>query len=640
MERMFKKIISLSLLLSVCAAFADDPSKTVTPKFTIRSQGTNAARRMMGSVGHVMLYDMDKWYGTLSLTPEYTRAFYRDDIAECLFGDSLCGGKTLKIQGSRVENRDDEALLADYFYLPTDFSSEVSFKPLIQNFLVDVNFFLGLDEWLQGLYMFVQSPITYSKWDLNYCETLKDSGTLDHVPGYFSPSSMDRNLLLNSFSEYTQGKAPALLSQTVSGTDINVKFDGLNCAKICGSDTKTSVSELRFALGYNFLLDEDYHLGLNLQVSAPTGNNVKPDYLFAAQNGNDNHWELGGALSASYVFWRSEQEDKQFGFYLDANLTHMFKNCQKRCFDLCGKPLSRYMLAEKMTSDVGDIGWSTTAAFAPPAYQFNNEFAPIANITTLNVDVSVGINADIVAMFNYTSNNWAWDLGYNFWGRSCEKLSLNCDCTTFAENTWAIKGDSQVYGYDRGPNGTDSTPTPIALSATMSKATINRGDNFGSAGVAPGSTTEAVGTRNLQIDDPADAGTVSTQHPLMASQTATFIDGEFGTVQTSINPVLIKQEDINFARTKGISHKIFSHMSYNWFDKECDWIPYVGIGFEAEFATHDSNGCDDDCNSCDTDCNTGCESDCDDDCNDTVNGDCIKCGLSQWGILIKGGVSF
>jgi hypothetical protein len=292
------------------------------------------------------------------------------------------------------------------------------------------------------------------------------------------------------------------------------------------------------------------------------------------------------------------------------------------------------MLAEKMQpfADVNESQQiqSDAATSVDATYQFNNEFAPVANITALNVDVSVGVNADIVAMFNYTSNNWSWDLGYNFWGRSCEKIELNCDCTTFEENTWALKGDAQVYGFE-----TAASDAAFPLSATMNKATINGGDNFGKDGVAPGSATELTGRTNAQVDNPDGAESKFFDEQLD-------IDPSIATaINASFPAVLIKQEDINFARTKGISHKVFSHLSYNWFDKEGDWIPYVGIGFEAEFATHDGNGCDDDCNdSCDTSCDTSCKTDCDDDCSDKVSGDCIKCGLSQWGILIKGGVSF
>jgi hypothetical protein len=50
-------------------------------------------------------------------------------------------------------------------------------------------------------------------------------------------------------------------------------------------------------------------------------------------------------------------------------------------------------------------------------------------------------------------------------------------------------------------------------------------------------------------------------------------------------------------------------MNYTWMD-ECGWNPNVGIGFEIEFdGNHRRSGCE-------------------------------RVGLNQWGILIKGGLSF
>jgi len=626
----FTKQLSLALLLSsglaladnCCNTTCDSTTKSVSPKYTIRSQGTNAVRRMVGSVGHVNLYDMDSFNGTFALTLEYGQSFNNDNIAECLFGICACDCPTIKIQGSRVEGRDANAWLADYFYLPTDYDGSFTVDPKIQNFSADFFYYFGLDQWTQGLYFWVQFPVTWTKWDLQFCDHVKNAGTNNHDEGYFTVNELPRSDLLGSFAEYMRGNAPGTITETANfgegeTLDFVTKFNGLKCAKICGDDTETTVPEVRFALGWNFLLDEDYHLGLNIQASAPTGNNVKPDFLFAAQNGNDNHWEFGGGLSAHFLFWRSEDEEKYFGFYLDANITHMFKNSQCRCFDLCGKPLSRYMLAEKLVKANTDDGLgSDTDPIVLATYQFAGEYAPVANITNLKVDVSVGVNADIVAMFNYTNGGWGWDIGYNFWGRSCEKINLDCDCTNFPENTWALKGDSHVYGYTPGDR-------PVALSATMSNATITHGDNFG----ATAAILVATGIQNLNIDNPQLA--TSNYGDLDVSRSVNT------QTNTSIQPVFITQDNINFARTKGISNKVFSHLGYTWVDRE-DWIPYVGIGFEAEFGSNGNgcNDCKDECNSCDTSCNTDC---CD---SKETNGNCLRCSLSQWGVWIKGGVSY
>ena len=116
------------------------------------------------------------------------------------------------------------------------------------------------------------------------------------------------------------------------------------------------LAEIRFVLGYNFLNDEDgdYHLGLGIYVAAPTGTRVgdqddcsgKGRYLFEPIVGNGKHWELGAQVTAHHIWWRSEDEDKSFGLYLEANITHLFAASQIRCFDLCSAGSnSRYMLA-------------------------------------------------------------------------------------------------------------------------------------------------------------------------------------------------------------------------------------------------------------------------------------------------------
>jgi len=642
---------------------AADPSAVVTPKFTIRSQGSNVPRRVMGSIGKRDLYGVDNDYWSLSLTPEFTDSFDSASIAKCLFGDSLCDEHYLKIEGSRVQNRDANALLADYFYLPTDFQSIIEFQPSIRNFLVDINFYYGLDNCLHGMYFWLQAPVTWTQWNLDFEERIINPGINGFDEGYFTPNALARSELLSSFSQFAIGGVPGsrngagigVINQTIdfAGDSISAStlFQPLECSKLCpNKQTKTALSELRFALGWNFLLCEDYHVGVNLQVSAPTGNKVCSDFLFAPQNGNDKHWELGVGITAHYLFCQSEDEATHFGIYLDANLTHMFKNSQRRCFDLCGKPLSRYMLAARVDAEnVIDLEGNGIPADAI----FSFEFAPVANITTFDVDVSVGVNADIALWLNYTCGAWSWDFGYNFWARSCEKIRFaNDDCdnpcnlNTFAENTWVLKGDSQVFGFMSADSAIQFANDPIPLSASMSAATITGGDNFGRVGVTQEQIAAGRANPGINFPQPAtvDGVVVNTQR----TTTPGFAELQ---INTSIQPVFIKQEDINFARIKGISNKLFYGITYTWLDgDECDWMPYAGTGFEVEWASTNHSGCKDDCDtSCDdntscgrkNDCDNDCKSDCDDDCDDNKTfGDCVKCGLSQWGVMARFGVAF
>lgn len=629
MERSFKKFLSLSLLVSAFGINAAI-TQSVTPRFTIRPQGANALRRMVQSVGHTNIYDMDKIYGTVAATFEYSRSFDGDKIAECLFGDAL-NGCGLNIQGSRVTDRTENALLADYFYLPTDYNSKVTVDPRIQNFTVDLYGYLGFDEWVSGLHGWVQLPINWTKWSLGWSEKATTTGSADHDAGYFTSDVLPRASLVDTASRFFDGsQAP----DTVTQDGLTTTFAKLCCGRIasCDDDSETTVPEVRFGLGWNFLQDEDYSLGIGAQVAAPTGKQGEKGLLFSAQNGTKN-WEFGGNISGHFILWRSEEETQHFGLYLDANLTHVFKHEQNRCFDLCGKPLSRYMLAMKFTDSTTTSnlkGGATAVAATAPASQFGLAYAPVANLTATTVDVSVGVSADVVAMFNYTNGGWNWDLGYNLWARSCEKLRTNCECTTpFAEDTWVLKGDATVYGFDKGTAGTGAATAFVPLSATQSEATINGGTNFGFAGDAVVATARA----NPKIDTPVLAF-ATNNNPLQFSRPGTVA----GQVNTSATPVFIKGSDINYARTKGISHKLFSDFGYAWVDHE-NWIPYVSVGFEVEFATHDDSSCNDSCEPCST--TTACDTSCNTSCSDnSVKGDCLKCGVSQWGVWLKGGLSF
>ncbi|GAH20592.1 unnamed protein product, partial [marine sediment metagenome] len=85
--------------------------------------------------------------------------------------------------------------------------------------------------------------------------------------------------------------------------------------------------------GWNFRLEEDSHFGVFIHAAAPTGNRPNSCYLFEPIVGNGKHWELGGGITGSWIFWRSEEyDDRHMGVWLDATLTHLFKDCQCRSF--------------------------------------------------------------------------------------------------------------------------------------------------------------------------------------------------------------------------------------------------------------------------------------------------------------------
>lgn len=627
MNSRIARLLSITALISCTVAMAD-----VVPYIAIRSQGFNAARELVGWQSLINRYDKDCVYGAFSITPEYTRTFRGYQLAEALFCDALdcraCNNhcSTFLVQGTKREGRYAKALMAENFYLPADYYSEITVQPRIDNFLVDLNFYLGLDEWCNGLYFRIHTPICHTRWNLNFCENIIDPGTLNYDPGYFNGTlegtyhnqyGINRGKMLQSFEDYIVNNGAI---EGVSGIICN----SLNYARISKCElTKTRLAELTAAFGWNVVNRENGTFGISLRGAAPTGNRPEACYLFEPIVGNGHHWELGFGINSRWCMWRACDENDDLSFYFDANVTHLFKTRQCRTFDLCGKPLSRYMLATKFTANVDDLlaGPEQVA----PDYQFTGEYMPVANLTTFAVDVSASAQADLVFKFAYSHSNFQCDIGYNLWARSCLQISPhgNAYQSNFSSNTWALKGDAFMYGFTTSA-GRFVEDSGVALSASESDATIFTGTNEWPNGFdnLAWNQNPGVDYRQLAYND--------NLQPLYTSILSSTI---ISNVNTSLNPVFINACDFNIdgARTKGISHKVFANFGYVWKDRQ-DWQPFLGLGAEVEWAHHDNGFC---CSSCNN--RTSC---CKENCHSHKDSCCKSVALTQWGVWVKGGVSF
>lgn len=612
----YKKLLPIFAVASMSTAlFGDDSDNHVAPY--LQHRASDIVNKVVGMNQHNHLFGLGSNYGTVDLSFRYKQSFRSKGISELLWGPALvsnttttstttrcdsdcdtdnttCSDCVVKVTASNVTTKAATDLEAEQFILPTDYQSILSFKPRSQQFRAGIGFYMAFDEVCEGLFMRVRGDFVHTRHNLKFSEN-KTAGTATDTT-------------LASFSEYASGKSLAVTTDGAS-------FEGLKYAKFdCDSKTINEFGDLYLELGYNAWLDEDGHFGFSGLFIAPTGKKPKAEWLWEPIGTNGGHFGLGATITSHYTLWRSEDEEKHFDFVFDAEVTHLFGAEQTRTLDLRDKPLSRYALAKKMKPTGTDLRAGTTASAtnAIPALQFADVYAPVANISTQKVKSSFGVQADLVGMFTFVCHGWSWDLGYNFFGMSSEKLSLknedSCDTscsdstvTTFAENTWALAGTSasgtpQSYGF----NGT----TKVNLSTTLSGSTVFKSSAIDSSTNAwAGNGTTALTT----------TATSTTQ------------------VTTSLTPVAIKVTDLDIegAETRVISHSLFTHINYTWVDRE-DWVPFVGFGAQVEFG-HNGN-CGESCNTVTTTTttNTSC-----DDSSSSRN-----TALSQWGIWIKGGVSF
>lgn len=625
MPNNLKKIFLVALAAHGIAAVA-------SPYFQIRSQGVNAARDLAGESNNINL-PSDCLYGTVYGLFEYTRSFDAAAITRCLFCPDLtkdaCGDSAIAISGSQAVGRGSSDWLADYFGLPTDYKSTVRFRPQIQNYIIDLGMYIGLDEWAQGLYFKIHAPITHTKWDLDFLETVSSAGSNSYSPGYFngteatSPSivGVSRGNLVTNFTDFITGSQVPLLPQATGSTFPASTFYNLANAK-CSRQSlvRTGVAEVTGVFGWNWV-KPDYHVGLNLRMAIPTGTKPQGVYAFEPIIGNGHHWEFGGGLTGHYQFWCDQENERHMGLYIDANLTHLFSTRQHRTFDLKNKPNSRYMLAEK----IGSTRLSPQLNASFPNVEFQSIFSPVANLSSMDINVSIALQADMVVMFNFTGGAYSFDFGYDFWATTCESIKKASSSSPLDDGiTWALKGDASVIGFQDDSAGAAAF-APVRLAATESNATIHAGTNFPIGGTTDPATIIA-DRANPRINSPGLAATNATPALNIVINPAAFNAITNPQTRSSTAPVYITLSDVDFTGIKGLSNKIFAHFSYSWLTCN-NWTPYLGFGGEAEFGLNRKSGCEESCSSSSSGCSTGC------------NG-CERCSLSQWGIWFKGGVNF
>ena len=582
-----------------------------------RSQGFNTERVLAGWDNVVHCANQEKFYSTYGIAIETSSTFRPERINQCLFGQDIIRRDkhdtewkdTLVVAGSQTENRTPQKdWLADYFGLPTDFKSRVRFRPRVNNVVIEAQSFFGFNELKKGLYAELFLPVVYTNWDLNIKECIENSGENDYNPGYFNADGVTRDNLLHAFSHYISGCAIPQINGTTFQPLINGKMS-------LRSQRTVHCAELRANLGYDHFIHDMHHVGIKMQLAAPLGNRPKAQYLFEPIVGNQHHWELGLGITTHAVVWECHETDEKVDFFIDATVNHLFRSHQRRSFDLLGKPNSRYMLAQKMTPVItNNLTGNGTAAQA----QFDNEITSIVNLTTYDVNVSVNCQADVALMLSYTKKSNYWTFGYSAWKRGCENISIRND-NNFAANTWAIKGDAQLFGFIGQQTNPSDLPigTPVALSATESLATINYGTNLPKRGVSSDEIERAVqiasAQRNPKIDSPQPAFAGNNQRLVASPNDTTAVNQ----INTSIQPRFIScaDIDINSAASSGFSHKIFTHinhtiMTYGRADA------YIGLGSEIEFGRQAGPP-------------------------PAIGDDkCINCALSFWGIWLKGGVSW
>jgi len=141
---------------------------------------------------------------------------------------------------------------------------------------------------------------------------------------------------------------------------------------------------------------------------------------------------LGFGFDGRGLIWERDGIEQTY-LYFTLNATHLFKSEQRRSFDFfnnvptpqgCERSGfgSRYILVKEF-DEAGNYTGTTL---------------PAINVSTLCCDVSVDIQFDLAVMFAFQRNRFGFDIGYNGFIRSRERIHL--DKNQFPERKYAFKG--------------------------------------------------------------------------------------------------------------------------------------------------------------------------------------------------------
>lgn len=462
--------------------------------FNPRAQGAHYERQLMGTYPY--LYENNNTFQTIvSLSPMYSQSVRPERIAETLFGKD-----TLSISGSMVSNRENHDFLADFFGLSPTFFSTIFFEPMIQTALLDFDIVFNCNNIAKGVYFKLHAPFCFTKWNFQFYETIFNKGQETPYPaGYQSEGVNPLSAPALSFKKAIQGNLP-----------FGAINPGIEKGIIKGSHSKTGFADITMRLGYNFWLYDTWHIGTYLTITPPTGSQPHSIFLFEPILGNTRHLEMGVGLDAHIRLWEKFEQD--LDFYFDLSLNHLFKSKQKRSFDFTLNGFdSRYLLLKEFDNNGNFTGIVT----------------PAINITTLNCKVSNDIEANIIFMFAYRYGNFNFEIGYNGWIRSKEKIEIE---EQIPSNTFGIKGIQNVFDLN-----TNSLDNHTEHTATIAGAPLN-------------------------------------QQSFLADTQPIFISTKDLNPHSAASPLLI-------------THTFFSYLGNSWIKKikTKSFHPFVGVGFEIEF---------------------------------------------------------
>ena len=441
-KKLSLRLLSTCVLLSITKIAADsfccDRSyfygKT---HFSQRPQGNNQALVFVGTSDKTHLIDNKENYLNFNISLGYRQNFDSCDIGKYFFTER--GPLNVGIVNTNVDVQNLQLGLA------SNFKGTAILEPTVKECLADFDVFIGLDKWVQGLWGRLRLPFVSTSWNPKLSFSNNEVGTSVYPDGFATTSGTAIDVVYRSLDD-------ALCDGSPLGQIPALEAGRIGCKKSC-----YGLSDIHFEIGYDFFRKQRGNMGIALVAAAPTGVPTPSNcnrFLFSPSIGSQRSWQIGAALRGQVEIFNQEANHKRITIYGDLRALHLCKGCNRRLLSLWANDTSAFNY------------WLILNRYNEQGTFLNTERA--ANLLNKKVKVSAAAMVEFTLMAQMLKDNWDLSIGYNFWSRSQECLTICDNCLGNGADYYAIKDPANwgTHIYDKTVSDIANENNSLAANAS------------------------------------------------------------------------------------------------------------------------------------------------------------------------------
>jgi len=194
----------------------------------------------------------------------------------------------------------------------------------------------------------------------------------------------------------------------------------------CRKISETKLAHVDIKVGLFFAKEEMCQLESYLGVTCPTGNCPTGNYIFEPIVGNNHHWGFITGSLARFSVWCNSKEENSLETVFTMHNQYLFSGVERRSFDVKNKPWSRYMnvyTSKQQAQEASDLASESPDDVSFQALLGGNSGI---NVFTQPVCVDPRFSSTINTALVFTHAHFQGEVGYNFYGRASECVTLEC----------------------------------------------------------------------------------------------------------------------------------------------------------------------------------------------------------------------